>query len=283
MRLKNGQTSGFFGLLIFRCFVSTRFTFVRTTIRFLVGGKILQLLFIVTYGRSGSTFLMHVLNSFKGVCIRGENYGASISLVDSIIKLDASIREFGSEDPESSDPWYGADSINLTKYRSNVLTSFLNNVVRPPEACKIAGFKEIRYLPPHIDHDTLMQHLDIWMSNYPEMKLLFNTRDWNAVSKSAWWAKRKKSDVKALIQSTDQTFRNLNERYGERSYLIDYSKYNGKPDGLRPVIEWLGLDATEVDLSKISSVRLTHAKQMSQTRWQKIIQRITNKLRKFTD
>ena len=67
--------------------------------------------FVVTYGRSGSTLLMGVLNSIPGYCLRGENYGTFIHTYRAFGALRASKTKFGATALESTSPLYGADQI----------------------------------------------------------------------------------------------------------------------------------------------------------------------------
>src|SRR5690606_768941 len=70
----------------------------------------LNYLFIVTYGRSGSTLLMSILDTLPGFCIRGENGGVLYDLFTFHTKATNAREKWSGRKPlEPLHPWYGID------------------------------------------------------------------------------------------------------------------------------------------------------------------------------
>ena len=104
--------------------------------------------FIVTYGRSGSTLVQKILNSIPGYCVRGENNNGlfyiyqvwrEMTQARAIVALRRQKRQ-----SESDHPWYGAELIEPDAFGHALRRTFVDEVLRPPKGTRVAGFKEIR-------------------------------------------------------------------------------------------------------------------------------------------
>ena len=142
-------------------------------------------LFIVTYGRSGSTLLLGVLNSIPGYLIRGENDGAVYRLHQFHSEATHRKRRLRKrfEIPlDTTNPHFGLDdfpaSASLRILRRLVTTT----VLRPEEGTRVTGFKEIRWY-----QDDLPQYVDFLRALFPDARFVINTRDHAAVLESGWW------------------------------------------------------------------------------------------------
>ena len=106
----------------------------------------LDYLFVVTYGRSGSTLLMGLLNSIPGYLIRGENWDALHHLYRFHRTLADGSRKW---DParlrRRTHPFFGAadfpEQVSLARTRDLVVQT----VLRPEPGTRVTGFKEIRW------------------------------------------------------------------------------------------------------------------------------------------
>src|SRR5690606_25377377 len=103
----------------------------------------LDYVFIVTYGRSGSTLLQGLLNSIPGYLIRGENAGTLESLHDNFRKVEERLGNVKGADP--TNPWFGMDQYSpeqaAASYRRHLQQVFL----KPEDDTRVTGFKEIRW------------------------------------------------------------------------------------------------------------------------------------------
>lgn len=141
-------------------------------------------LFVVTYGRSGSTLLQGVLNAIPGYLIRGENEdiaGHLMKLVDSVSK-----RHYVSATSPTK-PWFGAASLNrsfLVECSRRMLDSVLLGGTGR-DRFRAIGFKEIRYRPRDLE-----QKVAFLEEMYPDCGVIFNTRNPADVARSEFQTRR---------------------------------------------------------------------------------------------
>ena len=226
--------------------------------------SIMQYLFVVTYGRSGSTALINLLNAIDGYCIRGENGGVIAQLAKAAHTLHASHTEQTrprNTGPDS--PWYGIDQAQPEGFARALADEFICGVLAPPTGTRVTGFKEIRYMPQHLSDDEFNQTITFMAANFANSRFIFNTRDAGEVSRSGWWATSKKhsaSDVKKLVTQSDARFQSWNDKLQERAFMVDHAQYDGKPEGFGPLLDWLGEELPAQRLEEISQERLNHLK-----------------------
>ena len=137
------------------------------------------------------------------------------------------------------------------------------DVLIPPAGTRVTGFKEIRYMPYHLDDKAFDQTMDFMASSFPDARILFNTRDGSEVCKSGMWTDKQRfnpRDVKRWVVEADKRFHRWNEKLGDRAFLIDYAQFNRKPEGFYPLIEWLGEDLSPERVKEISTQRLKHVR-----------------------
>ena len=137
-------------------------------------------LFVVTYGRSGSTLLQGVLNAIPGYLIRGENWdvlGHMKAFFDAAPRFD--------DAPASSaapvDPLYGWQWFRDEIYAAG-LARFLDRMLlgeaKLPDL-RCLGFKEVRYTPQNVS-----ERVDFLRAVYPGCGIVLNVRDPEAVAAS---------------------------------------------------------------------------------------------------
>ncbi len=227
-------------------------------------------LFVVTYGRSGSTLTQNLLNSIPGYCIRGENANALYHIVKLI---DAFQREqnlqmrkdqlagkgrFVPELGQPSDPWYGAELIDIDGTARRLLNVFCREILQIPPETRVAGFKEIRYLQ---DLNFMPRQLEIMQQFFPKARILFLTRDHAQVADSSWWRGHEKDNLMPRLARADAAFAAYAESH-KNCFRLDYATYAEGPEGLRPLFDFLG---EPMDVEKVAAVlgqRLTHGKHM---------------------
>jgi hypothetical protein len=209
----------------------------------------LRYLFVVTYGRSGSTLLNGVLNSIPGYLIRGENRLVISELHQWHRAIDRQMASFGEKKrsgPRSS--WYGLHSypreIALDRMRALVLDTLL----RPGPRARVVGFKEIRW--PADDLDSLVEFIT---ELFPDSKFLFNTRNAADVAKSEWW--RDAPNALEIIAARENAWAAVQQSLGERAFAVCYDDYARDVDGLRPLFAWLDEDFDRERLSNVLATR----------------------------
>lgn len=212
--------------------------------------------FVVTYGRSGSTLLQTVLQSIDGYFIRGENNHALLPLFRSYKRVHQARYVHGAKEIGETGPWYGADEISPTHFGEALTNAFVQEVLRPPRDARVVGFKEIRF--HEANKQEFIDYLDFMARYFAPAKFIFNMRKWEDVSKSGWWKTMNPEKVKADIERCDSWYKNYAEAHPERSFLLQYEDYAGKPEQLEGLFEFLG---EPFDLEKLKAVterRLPH-------------------------
>ena len=99
-------------------------------------------LFIITYGRSGSTLLMGILNSMKGVHIYGENYNTLFYLYQAIVSLEDTNDHYSTT---MTDPFYRNERLKVDLIKKGLLSIAHQNLFPTDKNLKWVGFKEVRY------------------------------------------------------------------------------------------------------------------------------------------
>ncbi len=203
-------------------------------------------LFVVTYGRSGSTLLNGVLNSIPGYVIRGENRFVIYHLYEwhRSIKTEQDNSDHMRAGPRS--PWYGIRRYPRDKELEGMRRLMLTTVLRPGPKTRVMGFKEIRW-----PVEGLGELLEFVTHLFPEARFLFNVRDPHQVAKSKWWANV--PDAVAQIERREDRWRQVRESLGDRAFLVRYDDYVADPASLRSLFDWLGEPFDEAAIRKVLS------------------------------
>lgn len=193
----------------------------------------LQYVFIVAYGRSGSTLLQGVLNSIPGYDIHGENKASAYRLYQYHSGLDFE-RQRNTRartlTPQSS--WYGIDRFDRDRALIDLRHSFVRTVLVPKSSARVVGFKEIRWFQRDWeDHFAFLQEL------FPGARFIMNTRDHQAVARSKWWVNA--NDPFAQLDRYERQFDTLAERFGPAAFRVHYDDYVNDAERLRPLFDWL--------------------------------------------
>ena len=191
-------------------------------------------LFVVTYGRSGSTLLMGLLNSIPGYLIRGENWDALHHLFGFHRTLEEGSRKW---DParlrQRTHPFYGAGDFPVRKSLAGIRALALDTVLRPKPDTRVTGFKEIRWY-----HDDVEEYVAWLRRVFPGARFVVNTRDHDEVRRSGWWAKR--PEDAAALPAIEARILALSATLGDAAYRVHYNDYVADPGVLRGLFDWLG-------------------------------------------
>lgn len=230
--------------------------------------------FVSTYGRSGSTILMKLLNAIPGACIRGENNGALPQLIQAVLAIqhennylmrrEQHLKEPAFRDsywqgflgtPE--DPWYGIEGVNIEQFGRYLLEGFVRYTLRPPTGVTYLGLKDIHFYEFERHFDSI---LDSIAHFFPNCKFVFLTRDLDEVAKSGWWAKWDTKVVKEKLSRADELFCEYSKKSPNNSFLIDYASFRDGPSGVKGLLEFLGAQLPDEVIIEVLSKKLTHLK-----------------------
>lgn len=230
--------------------------------------------FVVTYGRSGSTLLMKLLNSISGACIRGENGDSLTPLLRSICNLENSynvkVRRAEMEKrPEDrtyywkrllgtpDDPWYGAENIDVDDYARSILDAFVRTVLRPPEKVSLLGFKDIHFYKDPSNFESTMSCM---LRYFPQSRIIFLTRSIEDVASSGWWKDMDRTAVLQELGRANILFESFHKNNTDRTIMFDYAEFADLDEGVRRIFDFVGADFDRDKTKNILEVRLNHLK-----------------------
>ncbi|MFN3513530.1 MAG: sulfotransferase family protein [Phenylobacterium sp.] len=196
-----------------------------------------QFVFIVTYGRSGSTLVQKLIGGLPGYHIRGENSDALRGLVRSYQAALKAKEEFGKQPTPPDTPWYGAYDIDPRSYGETLADQFVRQILMPPPDARAVGFKEIRYFH---EPEELETYIAFIRQFFAPARFVFNTRNPEAVAGSSWWKEKPREEVVAQIADWNRTIEAYVARHPQDCLLVHYDAFVADPERLRPLFEFLG-------------------------------------------
>jgi hypothetical protein len=213
--------------------------------------------FIVTYGRSGSTVLQRVLQSIPGYFIRGENNHTLYPMYLAYRRAFEARYEHGKKQHSPEDPWYGADDIVPQQFAARLCDAFKSEIIRAPEGTRVAGFKEIRF--HEAGEELFAPYLDFIAEHFPGSKFIFNSRQWEAVSKSSWWATMDPQLVESIIEKADGLFAGYCNDNPETCYQMHYEDFCGNPVAFQGLFDFLQEPFDKTAIANLIEPKLGHA------------------------
>lgn len=219
-----------------------------------------RFVFIVTYARSGSTLLQSLINTAPGVQLRGENMGALLHIFRACNALhETALRGRKDQTAEVDNPWFGAGEIEVQGACRQMLNLFLRRVLKPQPGVAVTGFKEIRHLPFHIPRDEeFAAYADFLLERFPRARIVCNSRDATAVSRSAWLRNEDPQRIGKAVRAADDRFRALAAR-SERCLHMQYEDYVASPAPLQEMFDFLELPFDAARVQAVLDKPLTHA------------------------
>lgn len=228
--------------------------------------------FIVTYGRSGSTLMLHFLNQFPGYCIRGENNYVIEGLCNAIERLGDKNFLFRQKDrahaPEAfvrnakdifgtpKDPWFGAELTDQNTFARSIFDVFVREILQPPNGTKVSGFKEIRWAN---NIKTLHRNLSLISHHFPNSKFIFQMRNAHDVAKSGWWKKQPAEQVHSYIKKANEQF----SAYAEGNpscILVKYEDLTKDESEFKRIAGFLDEDYCSEAAHRVMNEKLFHLK-----------------------
>lgn len=215
--------------------------------------------FVLTYGRSGSTLLMKILNGIEGYDIHGENYNTLFHLYRSIDAAGRAKAQRGASDSDAGTPWYGAPGIDAAGYASDAVEGFVANVLRPKPNSQVLGFKEIRNNNAIMNEAEFAGYVAFILAQFPNARIIFNTRNAEQVAASGWFKDKPKDVVLDRIGSADDWFSTASKTH-PACFSIDYAQVCDNGARLGEMFAFLG-ETHDVDrVAGLLDVPLSHMK-----------------------
>lgn len=209
-----------------------------------------QYVFIFTYGRSGSTLLMGLLNSLPHYCIRGEN-GNLLYKIFQVYETLNSARASPSakNSAKSTNPWFGLAATNPERFVRRMLDAFVDEVLVPGRNHRTIGFKEIRFSRDETpDYEG---YLAFVRSAFPGCKIIFNHRNLADVAASKWWSTMPAAPQK--LQFIEDRFNSVSD--GPDAFHFHYDRISDDLTHVRELFAFLGERVDEPAIRNVLSVR----------------------------
>ena len=217
--------------------------------------------FILAYGRSGSTILAKLLNAHDGVLIRGENLNLPFRLMQAVAAAE-DMRAFGAEGrPDSPDrPWFGNRAGDPAAFARAVAEAFVAHVLKPGPETRLTGFKEIRNTGLHMQGAEFARYLDLLLAVFPESRILLNSRDADAVIRSGWWADQPEAKARAAVLAADARFSAAAAAQPGRVTHLWHERTISDPAARAEILRFVGMEPDEARMQAALRRPLTHAR-----------------------
>ncbi len=218
-------------------------------------------LFVVTYGRSGSTLLQNMVNALPGHLLRGENNNLLLPLVRAwhgLRQSEQAARMRQAPQPSGPhQPWFGYEAIDADLLGRELAETFLARVLRPEPDTRVIGFKEIRW---HEDPEMFLPMLDFLIRYLPQARFIFNTRDHGEVCRSGWWKTMDPGEVSAQLEAAEALYRDAQARHPARCLTVHYNDYITGAEAWRPLFAFLDQPFDAALAEAVLGRKLTHMK-----------------------
>ncbi|HRO14869.1 MAG TPA: sulfotransferase [Paracoccus sp. (in: a-proteobacteria)] len=228
--------------------------------------------FVVTYGRSGSTLTQSLLNAIPGYAVRGENGNLTHLFAKAIDMVTGDdMYRWRREDlakPQQDrrpylrpilgkpyDPWAGAERVDPEAFTLELMNLFVKQVLRPPKHCRVSGFKEIRF---HEDPPFFRKHVDLLRTAFPKARILFQRRAHDAVARSGWWKKQPRDAVIAQLSLADRMFESYAANHPDCCRIIDYEGLTSGLGYIRGLHDFLGEEMDPAAVQMVLGRSLRH-------------------------
>ena len=212
--------------------------------------------FVVTYGRSGSTLLQKILQSIPGYFIRGENYLIAVTLMNAVKKARQTQKEFGPTRLAPENPWFGADEIDADRFAARLRDVFVDEIIQPPENARVVGFKEIRWF--ELPGNLFFELLDFLRTHFSPCRFIFNTRAAADVADSGFWQNQERTEVFRMVHAQNALYAAYRDLHPDNCFIVDYDRYIDDVDHIAELFRFLGETFDRERIQTILSTKLEH-------------------------
>jgi hypothetical protein len=223
-------------------------------------------LFLVTFGRSGSTALQAAINAHPRTVIRGENYLAMRGIQRYIESIACAADRHHSGRPDH--PWYGTAKLDADVVRSEMRAHVEQTILRPAKDTLWIGYKEVRFETGYFaDSDALLDHLLFLVTFFPGARLLINTRSASSTEASGWWPDNPNAaEVLAnTVANLTEVAEDLRRVLGpERVAHLRYEEWSEDAALVTKGLAGLGFPADDPVIQGALGERLTHGRSGSE-------------------
>jgi hypothetical protein len=187
------------------------------------GRRRYRYVFVVAYGRSGSTLVQGLLNMLPRTVVAGENDLYILHLYRAM----ASVREFLREHRRHGiwEPTYAF--YRLGRNKRGPFLQAMNDVVTAgivgrddPASYDVVGFKEVKWF--RIEPEETEGFFAAMDKAFPDVRYILNTRDPEQTVQSGFWSRVDKDEALATIERTATIQDYLRQSRPERTLDVPY-------------------------------------------------------------
>lgn len=219
--------------------------------------------FVVTYGRSGSTLVQGLLNTLPRTLVRGENNFYVLPLFRALVNVRHFRRTHMKHNPRAShSAFFGLHEIKPESFVSStrdLMTGHMLGSAGPREV-DVLGFKEVLW--HRIAPGETGRFFDFMDQVFPGCQFVLNERDHENVVGSGFWQRHDKEEVLAAIKRVEeiQDFlrRTRPDRVLDLRYELLTSEDRAVSDGqLRSLAEFVHGSCDDALLAELRRTRET--------------------------
>ncbi|HEY3013741.1 MAG TPA: sulfotransferase [Nocardioides sp.] len=184
--------------------------------------------FVVTYGRSGSTLVQGLLNAMPRTLVRGENNLYLLHLFHALHAVRMFRREHWKHRPDRAiSAFYGLDQIRRGPFvaatNDIVTTTVLGDL--PPQEYDVLGFKEVLW--HRIEPEETAEFFEWLEQCFPDVGYVLNTRDPQDCIGSGFWQEHTRDAALARIGRVVEIQEFLRQTRAERCFDIRFEELTG--------------------------------------------------------
>jgi hypothetical protein len=206
--------------------------------------------FVVTYGRSGSTLSQGLLNSLPRTLVRGENgfylhhhYRAWAGVSEFQIRYAENGAKKG---PRSA--FYGIDEVDTDAFIASSRDLAVRQLLGAKRASEVdrLGFKEVLW--HRIEEDETEDFFRWFEMVFPDAKYVLNRREHDNVASSGFWRKQERDQVMRAIHRVEEVQKYLLTTRPDRTLETQYERVTSEDSAV-----------SDAELSAIAEFVLGHA------------------------
>lgn len=219
--------------------------------------------FVVTYGRSGSTLVQGLLNTMPRTLVRGENSLYLVELFRAMHRVRALRRRHLKHHPRrSSSAFFGLHELTPRSFvlsaRDLVTGHLLGDV--PPREVDVLGFKEVLW--NRVEPDETEDFFDYLDRVFPGCQYVLNQRDHEQVVGSGFWQAHDRDEVLATIHRVEEIQDHLRQTRPDRVLDLHYGQLTSTDQSisdaqLRGVAEFVHGSCDDALLTRLRETRET--------------------------
>lgn len=219
--------------------------------------------FVVTYGRSGSTLVQGLLNTLPRTLVRGENSLYVLELFRAMHRVRSLRRRHLKHHPRrSSSAFFGLHELTPRSFvvsARELVTGHLLGDVRPREV-DVLGFKEVLW--NRVEPDETSDFFDYLDRVFPACQYVLNQRDHEQVVGSGFWQAHDRDEVLGTIHRIEEIQDHLRRTRPDRVFDLDYGLLTSPDPGtsdaqLRGLTEFVHGSCDEVLLARMRETLAT--------------------------